>query len=182
MKPFDFSTFPILKTERFTLRRLLPTDAAVIYELRSDEEVAILTGKAPYRSLDEAVAYINKIDNLVNNNESIYWVIAEEETGPMIGAVCLWDFRSENKTIEMGYELLPAFQGKGIMIETVLHVLKYALEVMEVETIIACPSSDNPPSVKLLERLGFKLTSKDYENTHENVPGMLTYTFSKGQS
>lgn len=82
----------------------------------------------------------------------------------------------------MGYELLPAFQGKGIMIETVPHVLKYAFEVMEVQTIIACPSSDNPPSVKLLERLDFKLASQEYENTHEDVPGMLTYTFSKTQS
>jgi len=182
MKPFDFSTFPILKTDRFTLRRLLLTDAPAIYELRSDEKVAVLTGKEPYRSMDEAVAYVNKIDNLVNNNQSIYWVIAEHETAPMIGAVCLWDFRSENKTIEMGYELLPAFQGKGIMIETVPHVLKYAFEVMKVETVIACPSSDNPPSVKLLERLDFKLASQEYENTHEDVPGMLTYTFSKTQS
>jgi len=182
MKAFDFSTFPILKTDRFTLRRLLLTDAAEIYQLRSDVKVAALTGKAPYQSLDDAIAYINKIDHLVNNNESIYWVIAEQENGPMIGAVCLWDFNTETKTIEMGYELLPAFQGKGIMQEAIPRVLKYAFEVMGVQTIVAFPSSDNPPSVKLLERLNFDLVQEEYKNTHQGVPGMLTYTFSAPES
>ncbi|QIL40447.1 GNAT family N-acetyltransferase [Pedobacter sp. HDW13] len=182
MKPFDFSTFPIVETDRFTLRRLLLTDAAEIYELRSDVEVAVLTGKAPYQSLNDATAYINKIDNLVNNNESIYWVIAEQETGPMIGAVCLWDFNPETRTIEMGYELLRAFQGKGIMLEVIPRILNYAFEVMGVQTIVAFPSSDNPPSVKLLERLGFDLVQEDHKNTHQGVPGMLTYTFSAPES
>lgn len=178
MKPFDFSTFPILETDHFTLRRLKLTDAAAIYELRSDVEVAALTGKAPYESLADAIAYVNKIDHLVNNNESIYWVIADEETGPMIGAVCMWDFHIENKTIEMGYELLPEFRGKGIMMEAIPRAIQYAFEVMGVETIVAFPSSENPASVKLLEKLNFKLVTKDYQNTHEDVPGMLTYTFS----
>lgn len=178
MKQLDFSTFPVLETDRLVLRRLSLEDAPVIYQLRSDVEVAALTGKAPFLHINEAIAYINKIDNLINNDESIYWVASYKGDNAMIGAACLWNFDLHNETVELGYELLPEFQGKGIMVEIITGVLQYAFEVMGIKTIVACPSSDNPPSVKLLEKMGFEIASRDYQNTHVNVPGMLTYIFS----
>jgi len=175
MKQLDFSTFPVLETDRLVLRRLSLEDAPVIYQLRSDVEVAALTGKAPFLHINEAVAYINKIDNLINNDESIYWVASYKGDAAMIGAACLWNFDIQNETVELGYELLPEFQGKGIMVEIITCILRYAFEVMGVKTIVACPSSDNPPSVKLLEKMGFEIAQNDYQNTHVGVPGMLTY-------
>jgi ribosomal-protein-alanine N-acetyltransferase len=50
---------------------------------------------------------------------------------------------------------------------------------MGVDTITAFPSDENPSSVKLLEKLGFCPAQDHFENTHTNVPGMLTYTFSR---
>lgn len=175
MKQPDFSTFPVLETDRLVLRRLSLEDAPVIYQLRSDVEVAALTGKAPFLHINEAVAYINKIDNLINNDESIYWVASYKGDNAMIGAACLWNFDIQNETVELGYELLPEFQGKGIMVEIITCILRYAFEVMGIKTIVACPSSDNPPSVKLLEKMGFEIVQSDYQNTHVGVPGMLTY-------
>ncbi|MDQ0640963.1 ribosomal-protein-alanine N-acetyltransferase [Pedobacter sp. W3I1] len=178
MKQLDFSTFPILETDRLILRRLSLEDAPVIYQLRSDVEVAALTGKAPFLHIDEAIAYINKINNLINKDESIYWVASYKGDTAMIGAACLWDFDIQKETVEIGYELLPEFQGKGIMVEIVTCILRYAFEVMGVKTIVAFPSSDNPPSVKLLEKLGFQLAPGHFKNTHVNVPGLLTYIFA----
>ncbi|ACU05831.1 hypothetical protein Phep_3640 [Pedobacter heparinus DSM 2366] len=43
----DYSTFPTLKTPRLLRRRLLLADTPVIYELRSDPEVAVLTYSTP---------------------------------------------------------------------------------------------------------------------------------------
>ncbi|MBB6235528.1 ribosomal-protein-alanine N-acetyltransferase [Pedobacter sp. AK013] len=175
MKPLDFSTFPVLETDRLILRRLSLEDAPVIYQLRSDVEVATLTGKAPFLHINEAIAYINKIDNLINNDESIYWVASYKGDQAMIGAACLWNFDIQNETVEMGYELLPEFQGKGIMVETITCVIKYAFEVMGIKTIVAFPSIDNPPSIKLLEKMGFEIAPGDYQNTHIDVPGMRCY-------
>jgi [ribosomal protein S5]-alanine N-acetyltransferase len=175
MKQLDFSTFPVLETDRLVLRRLSLEDAPVIYQLRSDVEVAALTGKTPFVHINEAVAYINKIDSLINNDESIYWVASYKGDNAMIGAVCLWNFDIQNETVELGYELLPEFQGKGIMVEIITRVLPYAFEVMGVKTIVAFPSSDNPPSVKLLEKLGFELAPGHFKNTHVDFPGLLTF-------
>nr|WP_315417986.1 GNAT family N-acetyltransferase [uncultured Pedobacter sp.] len=179
MKQLDFSTFPVLETDRLILRRLSLEDAPEIYQLRSDVEVAVLTGKAPFLNINEAIAYINKIDNLINKNESIYWVASYKANTTMIGAACLWNFDIQNDTVELGYELLPEFQGRGIMAEIITRVLQYAFEVMVIKTIVAFPSSDNPPSVKLLEKFGFELAPDHLKNTHVNVPGVLTYIFSR---
>lgn len=53
----DFSNFPLLETNRLILRRLSLDDAEEIYHLRSNAEVAALTGKAPFVGVGEAIAY-----------------------------------------------------------------------------------------------------------------------------
>lgn len=55
MKPLDFSTFPVLETDRLVLRRLSLEDAPVIYQLCSDVDVAALTGNAPFLHINEAI-------------------------------------------------------------------------------------------------------------------------------
>lgn len=175
MQKPNFQIFPELQTDRLNLRRLSLNDANEMHQLRSNIEVAALTGRKPAESLEESIAFINKIDNLVNENESIYWVITYKDKPTMLGAICLYNFDLPNETIEVGYELLPQFQHKGLMSKALKCILNYGFDTLEVKTITAFPSDDNPPSIKVLEKTGFKLVDQDYYNTHENVPGMLTY-------
>lgn len=175
----NFSSFPILETDELVLRRLSLNDAKEIYQLRSDVEVAALTGREPCLDIGEAIAYIGKIDKLINKNECIFWAVSRQENQTLIGVACLWNFDIPKGTVEIGYELCKGFQGKGIMGEVIVRILKYAFEVMGVETITAFPSAENPSSVRLLEKLGFEPAPGHFKNTHSNVPGMLTYIFSR---
>lgn len=175
----DFSSFPVLETERLVLRSLSLNDAEEIYQLRSDVEVAVLTGRALCVSIDDALAYLGKIESLINKNECILWAVSSKEAPALIGVVCFWNFDIPKGTIEIGYELLERFQGKGIMGEAIVRILKYAFDVMGVKTITAFPSGENSSSVRLLEKLGFRLAPGHFKNTHINVPGMLTYTLSR---
>ncbi|MNT86503.1 Ribosomal-protein-serine acetyltransferase [compost metagenome] len=93
----------------------------------------------------------------------------------MIGVICFWNFDILNETVEIGYELLPQFQGKGIMKEAIACLLEYGFNTMEARKIVAFPSAENPASVKLLEKSGFKLASANYQNSHTGIAGMLTY-------
>lgn len=175
----NFSNFPVLETDRLILRRLSLNDAEEIYQLRSDIEVAALTGRTPCASIDEAIAYIGKIDRMINKNECIFWAVSHQENPALIGVACLWNFDITKGVVEIGYELLEKFQGKGIMGEVIVRILKYAFDVMGVETIIAFPSGDNPSSVSLLKKLGFEQAPVHFKNTHINVPNMLTYILSR---
>ena len=174
----DFTTFPYLETERLLLRPLTLKDAPAIYELRSDPDIARLTGRVPAKHIDEAVAFINKIKNLIADNASIYWAISYKENDDLIGTACFWNFDFDSSSIEIGYELLPKHQHKGIMNEAIKALIKFAFEKIMAKTITAFPSGNNPASVRVLEKVGFQLTSGSYDNNHQQVEELLTYTLS----
>jgi ribosomal-protein-alanine N-acetyltransferase len=93
-----------------------------------------------------------------------------------MGTVCLWNFDPENEIVEIGYEMLPEFQGRGIMSEAIKAVTAYTFEEIKAKIITAFPSADNVNSVAILKKLNFEFENKKYNNTHENVNNIVTYT------
>lgn len=179
MKTPDFLVFPALETERLILRKLALSGAPEIYRLRSDSEVAVLTGIVPALSIDDAIAHINKIEKLISEEVSTYWAISYKGDPALIGTICLWNFDIPNETVEIGYELLPEFRGKGIAAEAIKCVTSFGFDKIGAKSITAFPSEANTPSVKLLEKLGFKRADHDYHNEHPNVAGLLTFVLNR---
>ena len=171
----NFSIFPNLETDRLKLRSLHINDALEIYQLRADLTVAELTGKEPAKDINEAKSFIHKIQNLISDNACIYWAICYKGEDDLIGAVCFWNFDTDSNSIEIGYELLPQYQHKGIMSEALKTVIDFGFEVIKAKTITAFPSGNNPASVIILEKAGFKLSFDHYKNSHKDVQEMLTY-------
>ncbi|WP_051292660.1 GNAT family N-acetyltransferase [Olivibacter sitiensis] len=174
----NFSIFPVLETVRLNLRRLSFSDAQAIYQLRSDPKVARLTGKEPFTSINDAIAYIQKIERLFKEHACVFWAISYKGESALIGAICFWNYDVDNSSLEIGYELLPEFQKKGIMAEGLAAVINFGFEKMEADMITAFPSAHNPASVKILEKLNFRLIPKTFQHTHENVERMLTYVLN----
>lgn len=171
----NFPTFPTLETERLNLRQLSFADVQAIYELRSDHEIAKLTGREPATNIHDAKAYIQKIENLFNENACVFWAISYKGQSALIGALCFWNFDINKKSIEIGYELLPEFQKKGIMAESLEAIINFGFENIGADIITAFPSALNPSSVSILEKLNFKLVYDTFQHNHDNVEGMLTY-------
>ncbi len=172
----DFKVFPQLQTERLILRNIESTDAELIHKLRSDEVVNKFVGRDNSSTIEKAKEFILKIQNLVEKNEGLYWIIRLKENNDLVGTVCLWNFDSENEIVEIGYEMLPEFQGKGIMTEALKAVTAYTFEEIKAKIITAFPSEDNSNSVAILKKLNFEFEDKKYNNTHENVNNIATYT------
>ncbi|HMI05544.1 MAG TPA: GNAT family N-acetyltransferase [Pedobacter sp.] len=179
MKAPDFSLFPVLETDRLVLRKLVLSDAPEIYRLRSDLAVAALTGIVPSLNIDDAIAHINKIEKLVFENVSVYWAISYKQDPALIGTICLWNLDIQGETAEIGYELLPEFRGKGLAAEAIKCVTRFGFDKMEAKSIIGFPAEANTPSVKLLEKLGFRLSENDQQNEHTNVAGLLTFVLDR---
>ncbi len=155
MNERSITPFPILNTERLTLRQLSIADAPSIFELRSDSEINKYLDRAPSKTIDDAVGFIQKIVEMVNRGESLYWVVTLTESGEFVGAIGLFGFSDAQDACEIGYELLPRFQGRGIMSEAVEKVLEYATQGLNVQKIEAFTHKDNQNSTRLLTRLGF---------------------------
>jgi len=156
MLKLNFSPFPTLTTERLSLRQLMPEDADAIFSLRNNEIVNQYLGRPKATSAAEAVAFIDKITKGIANNQSMYWVISLKEDPQLIGTICIWNIDIEKDTAEIGYELLPAFHGKGIMQEALAAVIGFGFGTMQLKTIAAYTVPGNMASSKLLERNGFK--------------------------
>ncbi len=152
----DFTPFPALKTERLALRKLSPDDANEIYFLRSDEDINKYIDRLKATSIEDANNFINKTNHAIENNECIDWVIAFKDDSRLIGSICLWNFSIAENKAEVGYELLPDFQGKGIAQEALSAVIVFGFEVIRLKTIEAYTHKENLQSTKLLEKFNFK--------------------------
>ena len=72
---FDFTTFPVLETERLTLRELNLNDTKAIFGLRTNKEVVEFIDRKTLNNLSETRAFIDRISQLTTNNKGVFWVI-----------------------------------------------------------------------------------------------------------
>jgi [ribosomal protein S5]-alanine N-acetyltransferase len=159
-----FTPFPVLKTERLTLRQLISSDDNEIFALRSDDNVNKYLDRKRSKSIDDARNFIQTINENIQRNDSIYWAITLSGIDKLIGTICLFDFSNESSKAEIGYELLPGFQGKGIMQEAISIVIKFGFHHVGLNSIEAYTHSENEGSTRLLEKLDFKRHSADDED------------------
>ncbi|QBZ98325.1 GNAT family N-acetyltransferase [Flavobacterium sangjuense] len=157
----DSKIFPILTTERLTLRQLSKSDAEEILRLRSDAAINKYLDRKPSKTLDDALSFIKSIID----NELLYWAITKTGEDKLIGTICLFDFQNDINKCEIGYELLTEYQGQGIMLETAKKVIEYANQTLGIKTIDAATHKENQSSIKLLQKIDFKqLNDVNVEN------------------
>ncbi|TCZ64716.1 GNAT family N-acetyltransferase [Flaviaesturariibacter aridisoli] len=157
----NFTPFPVLQTERLTLRPLTLQDDEQIFALRSDAAVNRYLDRKPSETIADARAFIEAIQEHNRRNESLYWAIECTGTDRLIGTICLFGFSGDPAQAEIGYELLPGFQGKGIMQEALSAVIAYATGALGLRSLEAGTHRDNEGSTKLLEKFGFQRQGAD---------------------
>jgi len=111
--------------------------------------------KPKYKTMEEAREFIDRINKGISKNEWIYWGITLRNENTLIGTICLWNISEEHFRADIGFELSPDFQGRGMMQEAMTLVLDYGFKIMKLHTIEANVNPNNLPSIKLLERNNF---------------------------
>jgi ribosomal-protein-alanine N-acetyltransferase len=156
MANFNFTPFPRLETVRLVLRQLQANDENEIFLLRSDQRVNKYLVRQKANGPEDARNFIHKMSGSVSRNETLYWAISLKNDPALIGAILYWNLSAEESRAEIGYEILPDFEGKGFMQEAIARVIEYGFEKMELKTIEAYLDPENQRSVKLLEKNNFK--------------------------
>ncbi len=169
MLTITFTPFPVLKTEKLTLRQLSLNDDKEIFVLRSDKQVNKYVDRDPCNSIEDARKFIHKITEVVKQNEGIYWAITLHANDNLVGTICLFNFSNVNDQAEIGYELLPAFLGQGIMQEATSKVIAFGIDVIGLKAIEAYTHPENKNSSKLLMKSNFK----KQENIDSNSDNMF---------
>jgi ribosomal-protein-alanine N-acetyltransferase len=181
MLTFNFTPFPRIATKRLLLRQLTLEDEKEIFLLRSDEGVNRYLDRPKAQTIQDARNFIQNINERISNNNSIFWAIHLKEDPRLVGTICLWNLSAEEASSEIGYELLPSFQGKGIMQEALIEVIEFGFQTMQLQTLEAWVSKANDSSIRILERNHFKRDSKAESKmpSEEKENGMVIYTLKR---
>lgn len=95
MREINFTPFPVLKTERLTLRQLVSSDDKEIFALRSNDNINKFLHRKPAESITDAENFIQIITENIQKNDSIYWAITLNGSDKLIGTICLFNFTND---------------------------------------------------------------------------------------
>jgi len=168
MTEIKFIPFPELATDHLCLRELNMLDENEIFTLRSDDMVNKFLDRQKADSIEDARQFIKNIKNGIEKSELILWAISLKNQEKLIGTICIWKISKESSTAEIGYELLPGFEGKGFMHEAVSLIIEYGFKNMKLHTFFAGVSHGNLKSIKLLEKNNFIRTQDVHDNSNND--------------
>jgi len=173
-------TFPEINTERLILRKIEESDSDAILFLRSDEAINKFIQRPEHsrtKNIADAIKHIKKLNAETENNKSFSWGISLKSDPKIIGTICLWNFSDNFKIAEVGYDLNPIFQRKGIMSEALKRVVSFGFGELNLDKIEAFTHIQNGNSKKLLEKNGFNFV-KDRKDT-DNLSNVI-FEIKKG--
>jgi len=165
---FNFTPFPVLDTERLTLRAIELSDAKAIFGLRTNKEVNTFITRAPLHNLSETRAFIDNRANAALENIGIFWVLESKNNAELIGTIGLGNFEVEENYAEIGYDVHPDFQERGYMSEAFEAVLEFAAKQMDLKTVEAFTHQNNNASIALIEKYLFELQPEKKDSKIED--------------
>lgn len=160
----DFSSFPLLETQRLILREICENDIEFLFKLRSNPTVMKYIGKHPMRNIHEAIEMYELIKNNQKENKGITWVIELKKTKTVIGNIAIWRIDAEHHRGELGYMLLPEYFNQGYMNESLHVVLQYGFHTINLHSFEANINPFNTDSKRLLEKNNFVKEAHFKEN------------------
>jgi len=150
----------ILQTNRLQLRPIDTDDAEFMLKLLNCQSFIRFIGDRQVRTMESCKAYI---ENMLANPDITYWVIQLNQNETPIGVVT-WVKRDFLPVPDLGYALLPEFEGNGYAFEASKAWLAY--QKKENESVLAICQADNSASIKLLKKLAFELESTFEKEGH----------------
>jgi len=170
--------FRELLTERLALRKLKAEDADALFALRTNSDVNQYLDRPETIDISQVFDFIKKIQISVDSGKSFYWAITFPADDKLIGTICLYNLSEDHTEAEIGYELYPDFQGKGLMQEAMAKVIGFGFNDLGVKTITALPHEKNERSIMLLKKNHFEIDNAlmDKNKNNEEFDNLLCYS------
>ncbi|MEY4954421.1 MAG: hypothetical protein RI981_506 [Bacteroidota bacterium] len=140
-----------IETNRLLLRPIGLDDVEFMLKLINCPGFIRFIGDRNVRTLEQANAYLY---NMLSNPDITYWVVETKENLVPVGVVT-WVKRAFLPYPDLGFALLPEYEGYGYALEASRTWLVYQQKTHK--TVLAICQADNLASIKLLQKLHFTL-------------------------
>jgi RimJ/RimL family protein N-acetyltransferase len=141
-----------LETERLRFRRWRMSDFATYEQWCSRIEIMRFLGG---KTFDRIQAW-RHMAYLVGHWEMLgygYYAVEEKATGTMVGRVGFTNHPGW-PAFELGWTIIPEFQGRGYATEAARMLLHYAFEALDQPRVTSLIHPDNAPSINVARKLG----------------------------
>lgn len=149
------NTVPKIETHNTILRRIEHRDAKDLFEMRKDPRMHEFTDSKPEETLEETGRYIDKMNKGIDESKWIIWAIEHKQSRKVIGSISIWNINWALDIADLGYGIIPDYQGRGLMKEALLRVVDFGFQTMGLKALEAYTEEENLNSIKLLEGCNF---------------------------
>lgn len=147
---------PVFQTDRLILSEFSLADTTFIIQLTNSEGWLRNIGDRYTKTEAGAIAYLQKgpLKSYATTGYGL-WKTSLKETGQDIG-ICGCFKRDIFDHPDIGYALLPAFEGKGYATEAAMGSRDFLFANYAVNNLLGITEPDNLVSIKILSKLGME--------------------------
>lgn len=146
----------LINNRGFFIRELHLTDTDSYFELLTHPKVSpVIPEQLIPKSAFDTIRHLTSLKSLSLSNQGAYWAICNPDN-KLIGAGGFESWHQFHKRLELAFELHPDYQGQGLMTQALQTITRIGFNEMHAERIEAFTLTDNLPSIKVLERVGFE--------------------------
>lgn len=160
----------IAETNRLIISKLTLEDASFILELTNTPHFIKYVGNKNLKTLEDAKNYLKEgtLKSYKNFGFGFYKLQLKQEQNKTIGT-CGLVKREQLDHVDIGFAMLPGYEGKGFGLEASKEILKLAKNTFKLTRILAITLPTNLNSIKLLEKLGltYEKRVKPFEDDEE---------------
>jgi RimJ/RimL family protein N-acetyltransferase len=170
----------VIDTPGLQLRPVRESDLPDLMEVNGDPEVTRFLPYATWKSLDDAVAWFERMQTITATGTGQQLVVVRPCERRVIGTLLLFRLEIASRRVELGYALVRRHWGQGLMREAVTAACDHAFGPLGLHRIEAEVDPGNLPSNRLLASVGFMLEGRlrqrwiDRGTAHDtNIYGLL---------
>lgn len=160
------------------LELIAATPESLRAELEGPPRLAVLLGVAvpevwppPLNSAETVQYALRFLEGAPDRTGWMSWYFVRKNGRVLIGQGGFCGV-PEAGVVEIGYSLLEAHQKRGYATEAVRALIDHAISVAQIHTVTAQTLPELMPSIRVLERLGFRFVGPGAE------PGAIRYSLS----
>lgn len=139
-----------LETEHLLIRPFVPEDTPEIHAVYSDPSLLHRISGGPSKSIEDTRRTLAGIIEHQEEHGFGLWAVVEKGSGWIVGDCGLFLLEGRGPEVEITYRLGRPYWCKGYPKEAVAEVLRFGLEGLNLERVLAVLDPDDPASARML--------------------------------
>ena len=169
---------PVLSSDALHLRELREDDIPAWFARATDVESADLAGDPVPESIDMGKHWLQRHRDRFDRKSAIRWAIVPAGSSASVGTVGLTLIARNPDAAELGIVVGRADWGKGIGTAAARIACGYGFDVLGLKEIRAEVLERNKASIRLLERIGFRIVPNEEKGLHAEAEALSEYVLT----